>query len=53
MGGGSVRYVDKMRSLRVFGFATIYLFIYAISAIFPTIQSHAGSSELIGYFQNP
>jgi hypothetical protein len=44
---------SKMRWIRVLGFATIYFFIYVISAVFFIIKSHVGSSELTWYLQHP
>jgi len=45
-----VRHVDK-RWIRVLGFATIYFFLFVISAILFMIKSLSGSSQITEYFQ--
>lgn len=44
---------SKIRWIRVFGFATVYFFIYVTSSVFFLIGSYSGSSELAWYLQNP
>jgi len=45
--------MNRMRWIRVLGFATVYFFMYVTSAVFFLIKSHSGSSELAWYLQNP
>jgi len=40
-----------MRWIRVLGFATIYFFVYVISAILFMIKSLSDSSQITGYLQ--
>ncbi len=44
---------SKIRWIRVFGFATVYFFIYVTSSVFFMIGPYSCFSELAWYLQNP